>query len=45
MVELPGAQWRRAVATIKKTLKALPICAAGMNPPGSVAVVFSRQPD
>lgn len=26
-------------------MKALPICTAGMNPPGSMAMVFSRQPD
>jgi len=26
----------------QETLKALPICTAGINPPGSTAVVFSR---
>jgi len=44
MVESSGAQQHRAVVAIRVTVKAPPIRAAGINPPGSMAVVFSGQP-
>jgi len=44
VVETPGAQRRRAVATINIDSESPAYSHGGSKPPGSVAVVFSGQP-